>query len=144
MRKCLQTLSSWWRNIYKHWAQDKENIYKQRAHGEEYLLTGPTVRKHLQTYVELYNVIWEYLQWSVVYRWSSPFSPFSPSSPFSLLQTDNFRLFLHQQTDKRQTTVWMMSNGKQMKENHLGFVLRFSFACKPSKYPNILIRSWIC
>jgi hypothetical protein len=41
------------------------------------------------------------------HRWASPFSPFSP-----LAKGDNFRLFLHQQTDKQQTSVCTIANGK--------------------------------
>ncbi len=37
------------------------------------------------------------------------------------LQTDNFHLFLRQQMDKWQTSVWPVNERKQIKENCLGF-----------------------
>ncbi len=40
------------------------------------------------------------------------------------LQTDNFRLFLHQQTDERLTYVW--ANSKRITENRLYFRFRFN------------------
>ncbi len=104
VRKHLQTLSS-----------GKGNIYKQLAHGEEYLLTGPTMWKHLQTQscIMLFANIYSGQQ--------------SIDGQVRLvhlvrlvrlvcLQRDNFRLFLHQQTDKRQTTLCTMSNGKRIKK----------------------------
>jgi hypothetical protein len=41
---------------------------------------------------------------------------------------ENFRLFLHQQMDERQTSVCTMSNGKLMTENRLGFHFPFEMA----------------
>ncbi len=46
------------------------------------------------------------------------------------LQTDNFRLFFRQQTDKRQTSVCKMSIRKQIKENRLVFRFPFDFFVK--------------
>ncbi len=45
------------------------------------------------------------------------------------LQMNNFRLFLHQQSDKRQTSVCTMS--KWIKENHLGIHFLFNVFMSP-------------
>ncbi len=45
------------------------------------------------------------------------------------LQMDNFRLFLHQQTDKRQLLLARWANSKRIKENYLGFRFPFSIQC---------------
>jgi hypothetical protein len=45
------------------------------------------------------------------------------------LQTDNFRLFLRQQTNKRQLPFARWANGKRIKENRMGFRFPFSVWC---------------
>jgi hypothetical protein len=58
--------------------------------------------------------------------------------PFSPFAKENFRLFLRQQTDKRQTSLALKADGKQIQENRLGFCFQFETTAYKYKYIIIL------